>query len=107
MCVRTEVKSPGNSLDVTATRSEDGKTLTVQMVNTGKAALVAHLRLDGFVPRRSTAHATVLAGDWDAINTSEQPGRVKPSESEWPHDLKDGAVSRTLPAYSFTVLQFR
>jgi alpha-L-arabinofuranosidase len=107
LCVRTEVKSPGNSLDVTATRSEDGKTLTVQMVNTGKAALVAHLRLDGFVPRRSTAHATVLAGDWDAINTSEQPGRIKPSESDWRYELNDGTVSRTLPAYSFTVLQFR
>jgi alpha-L-arabinofuranosidase len=107
LCVPTEVRSPGNSLDVAATRSEDGKTLTVQVVNTGKAALVARLRLEGFVPRRSTAHTTVLAGDWEAINTPEQPGHIMPSESDWPYELMDGVVSRTLPAYSFTVLQFR
>jgi alpha-L-arabinofuranosidase len=107
LCVKAEATSPGNTLDVTAARSEDGKTLTLQVVNIGKAALPAHIRLDGFVPRKPAAHTTVLTGDWDAINTPEQPVRIRPSESDWHHGFTGGAVSRTFPAYSFTVLQFR
>jgi alpha-L-arabinofuranosidase len=107
LCVQTEVKSPANTLDAAATRSEDGKTLTVQMVNTGKAVLVANIKLDGFVPRNPAARTAVLTGDWDGINTPEQPGRIKPSESDWHYEFKAGTVSRTLPAYSFTVMRFR
>jgi alpha-L-arabinofuranosidase len=107
LCVKAETTSPGNALDVTATRSEDGKTLTLQVVNTGKTALPAQLKLDGFVPQKPTAHATVLMGDWEAINTPEQPERIKPSESEWQHGSAGGVVSRTFAPYSFTVLQFK
>jgi hypothetical protein len=45
-------------------------------------------------------------GDWDAINTPDRPERIKPSEGEWRHEFKGGAVSRAFPAYSFTVLRF-
>ena len=107
LCVKTEATSAGNALDATATRSEDGKTLTLQVVNTGKTAMPARIMLDGFVPGKRAAHATVLTGDWDAINTPEEPERIKPSESEWQYELKAGAVSRTFPGYSFTVLQFK
>ena len=106
LCVKTDATSPGNALDVTATRSEDAKTLTLQVVNTGKTALQAQLRLDGFVSREPLARATVIMGDWDAINTPDQPERIKPSEGEWQYGLKSGTVSRTFPAYSFTVLRF-
>jgi alpha-L-arabinofuranosidase len=88
-------------------RSEDGKTLTVRVVNIGKVALPARIGLDGFVPRKRAAHTTVLAGDWGAINTPEQPGRIRPSESDWRHGFKDGAISRTFAPYSFTILRFR
>lgn len=107
LCVKTEATSPGNALDVTAARSEDGKTLTVRVVNTGKVALPARIGLDGFVPRKRAAHTTVLTGDWDAINTPEQPGRIRPSESDWRHEFKDGAIGRTFAPYSFTILRFR
>jgi alpha-L-arabinofuranosidase len=79
----------------------------VQVVNTGKTALVANIRLDGFAPRNPAAHITVLTGEWDAFNTPEQPGRIKPSESDWRYELKGGCVSRTLPGYSFTIMRFR
>ena len=88
-------------------RSEDGKTLTVRVVNTGKVALPARISLDGFVPRKRAAHTTILMGDWDAINTPEQPGRIRPSQSDWRHEFKDGAISRTFAPYSFTILRFR
>ena len=108
LCVKTEVQSPGQALDVTATRSEDGKTLTVQVVNTAKVPVPGRIVLDGFVPRKPAARATVLAGDWEGINTPEQPDRIKPSESDWRHEFKDGAVaSRTFPPGSFTILRFK
>ena len=107
LCVKTEVSSPKEALDVAATRSEDGKTLTVQVVNTGKVPLSARIALDGFVPGKPIARATVLQGDWDDINTPQQPDRIKPSEGDWRHEFKDGAVNHTFPPYSFTVLRFR
>ncbi len=91
LCVRTEARSPGNILDVTAARSEDGKMLTLQVVNISKMPLPTRIALEGFVPRHATAHATVLAGDWDAINTPDQPDRIKPTGSDWPHGYRDGA----------------
>ena len=81
--------------------------MTVQVVNTGKLALPARIMMDGFVPRKPAARATVLTGDWDAINTPEQPDHIKPGESAWRHEFKNGAVNYTFLPYSFTVLQFR
>ena len=107
LCVQTEATSPGNALDASATLSEDRKTLTLQVVNTGKVALPTRLELAGFVPHKPTAHATVLTGGWEDTNTPEQPGRVKPDETDWRHDFKDGIVTRTFPPYSFTVMQFK
>jgi alpha-L-arabinofuranosidase len=107
LCVKTDATSPGNALDATALLSEDSKTLTLQVVNTGKVPLPTRIELTGFVPRKAIAHATVLTGDWEAINTPEQPDLVKPVESEWRHDLKGGTSARTFPPYSFTVLRFR
>jgi alpha-L-arabinofuranosidase len=107
LCVRTEVTSPGNALDATATLSKDGKALTLQVVNVSKIPLPTRITLDGFVPRHPTAHAAVLTGDWEAINTPVQPNRVCPIETDWLHELRDGTVSRTFPPNSFTVLHFR
>ena len=107
LCVKTEATSPGNALDASATLSDDGKTLILQVVNTGKLALATRIELTGFVRRKPTAHATVLTGDWEAINTPGQPDHVKPVESEWRHDLKGGTATRTFPPYSFTVLRFK
>jgi alpha-L-arabinofuranosidase len=108
LCVKTEARSPSNALDVTAARSKDGKTLTLQVVNTAKVSMPGRIVLNGFAPRKPAALATVLTGDWEGINTPDQPGRTKPTESDWRHQFKDGAAaSRTFPPCSFTILRFR
>jgi alpha-L-arabinofuranosidase len=107
LCVQTEASSPGNALDATATLSENGKALTLQVVNTSNVALPTRIELSGFVPHKAVAHATVLTGDWDAINTLEQPDRVKPAEGDWHPEFENGAATRTFPPYSFTVLHFK
>ena len=107
LCVKADVRSPNATLDAIATRSEDGQTLIVRVVNTAKVPVPGRIVLEGFVPRKPAAQLTVLAGDWDAINTPEQPDRIKPSESDWRHEFKAGAVSHTFPASSFSVLRFK
>ena len=47
LCVNTDASSPGNALDATATVSEDGHTLTLQVVNIGKIPLPTHIALAG------------------------------------------------------------
>ena len=107
LCVKSEVHSPKDALDATAARSDDGKTLTVRVVNSAKVSIPGRIVLDGFVPRKSVARATVVTGDWDAINTPEQPDCIKPTERDWRHEFKDGTVNYAFPPYSLTVLRFR
>jgi len=63
LCIQADVRSPGDALDVTACKSEDGKTLTLQVVNASTAVLPARIALDGFSPRNPAAHVTVIEGD--------------------------------------------
>ena len=107
LCVKAEATSPGNALDTSATLSDDGKTLILQVVNAGKLASSARIELTGFEPRKPAAHATVLSVDWEAINTPDRPDSVKPTEGDWRPEFKNGAVIRTFPPYSFTVLHFK
>jgi alpha-L-arabinofuranosidase len=107
LCVKADARSPGDALDVTACKSEDGKTLTLQVVNSGAALLSAHVELQGFSPRNPTAHVTILKGDWDGINTPEQPDHIKPTENEWRHGFGTGVASFAFPPRSFTILRFQ
>jgi hypothetical protein len=107
LSVKTEATSPGNALDASATLSEDGKSLTLQVVNTSNVALPTRIELSGFVPHQAVAHATVLTGDLDAINTPEKPDRVRPAEGDWRPVFKNSAATHTFPPHSFTVLHFK
>jgi alpha-L-arabinofuranosidase len=106
LCVKTEVESLGNTLDVAALRSDDGKTLVLQAVNTGNIPLSTHIAIEGFTPRNPAATVTVLTGDWDGINTPARPDRIKPGESVWRHGFKAGAPTCSFPPRSFTILRF-
>jgi alpha-L-arabinofuranosidase len=90
-------------LDVMATRSEDGKTLVLSVVNTSSTALTASISLAGFVSIRPTAHVWTLAAGLSAVNPPDGPETVRPQESAWktPHP----AFVYTFPAHSYTVLR--
>jgi hypothetical protein len=105
-CVSAETKSPGSSLDVTATRSEDGRLLQLQVVNLEGKPLKAELHLQGFSPSKETAKVVTLCGPLGEVNTPEEPDRVVPRTSEWRHSLSDGKASYTFPPYSFTIVRF-
>jgi alpha-L-arabinofuranosidase len=106
LSLKADVQCPGDALDVTACKSDDGKTLTLQVVNTGSQSVPARIALDGFVPHKRTAHVTVLTGDWDGINTPEHPDHIRPTESAWRPDGEAGAATFGFQPRSFTVLRF-
>jgi alpha-L-arabinofuranosidase len=94
-------------LDVSAKRSDDGRSLVLQVVNTNDQPIDARLDLKGFAPRQSSAHIEELTGDLDAVNTAALPGRVCPMTKEWPHGIAAGFPHYRFPAMSFTVMRFQ
>ena len=104
--VKSEVRSPGDCLDVSAKTSQDGKTLVLQVVNMGNDPTTATLILNGFTPRKRTATVEVLAGPLNARNTTDNPERIKPNRTEWEHGLKEGQATFGFLANSFTVIRF-
>lgn len=105
-CVRADVKSPNNSLDVTAKTGEDGKTLQIQVVNLEGKPMPAQMVLEGFVPTSDMAKVVQLSGNLADRNSPEQPNRVAPKESQWRHELREGRTGYTFPPYSFTIIRF-
>ncbi len=104
--VRCAVAGKSTGLDAVASLSKDGKTLVLQVVNTGDEAVGATLTILGFVPSRAAARITTLSGPLGAANTAERPDAVVPQSSEWTHRLADEiATFRFLP-HSFTVIRF-
>ncbi|MEJ0089645.1 MAG: alpha-L-arabinofuranosidase C-terminal domain-containing protein [Limisphaerales bacterium] len=100
-----ESKSPVADLDVSATKSEDGKTLVLQVVNAGEKSLTVPLKISGFIPAKSAAQVLTLEGSLDASNTANMPEAIKPVASGWKHGLKDGETTMTFPVHSFTVIR--
>jgi hypothetical protein len=104
--VGCDVAGAEGGLDAAATRSKDGKTVVLQVVNAMNKEVVARIRLAGFVPRKTAAQATELCGAFEAVNTAAEPDKIVPKRSQWQHGIKDGQTTRAFPAYSFTVLRF-
>jgi alpha-L-arabinofuranosidase len=104
--VNCEVIGAQEGFDAMATRSDDGRTLVLQVVNAMNKEMTAEIELAGFVPRKPAARATELSGDLEAVNTAADSGKIIPQQSQWTHGIKDGKSTRTFPPYSFTVLRF-
>ena len=99
-------ESPVGDLDVSATKSKDGKTLVLQVVNVGAKPATLPLEISGFVPARAVARVITLQGSLDAQNSARTPEAIKPMVAEWKHELKNGRTQVMFPGYSFTVIRF-
>ncbi len=104
LCVDCQTTSPDNALDVTATRSTDGKTLVLQVVNSADTAQTASVNLADFVPRKQVAIWT-LAGALTAVNTPKHPREVVWHKTE----VEQGApgMQYTFLAHSYTILRLQ
>ena len=93
----------GPNLDVTATRSEDGKTLVLHVVNTGSAVQSASLALTGFAGCRPTAQVWTLSAPPQAVNAPASPEAVRVQESTL--QTAGTAFNYTFAANSYTILR--
>jgi alpha-L-arabinofuranosidase len=97
----------GTPLDVTATASQDGRTIVIQVVNASDKPVTAAIDLDGFSPMKGMAEVNELAGPLDADNTARDTQRIMPRARQWAYSAKTGKTSITFGADSFTVIRFQ
>jgi alpha-L-arabinofuranosidase len=106
LAVRTDLTGDTSNLDVSATRSEDGRTVVLQVVNTGREARPVKLQLSGFTPTRPSVRVEELSGALNSHNTATAPDQCRTSYKYWQPAYTAGAATYICPPYSFTVLRF-
>jgi alpha-L-arabinofuranosidase len=103
--VQAMVDGADDALDVTATRSEDGHTVVVKVVNLEGQDQAAMIALEfGRRVGGGRMRTACLTGPLDAVNSPEEPRKIVPVESERLWD--GGPVEHIFPGYSFSILQF-
>ncbi|MGC4044326.1 MAG: alpha-L-arabinofuranosidase C-terminal domain-containing protein [Armatimonas sp.] len=102
--VASETISPNGDLDVTATKSEDGKTLVLKIVNSGATVHRATLNLGEFIPVTS-AEVWTLIENLQTVNTPGAPDLVRPSRSKLA--VSDSTFEYAFKGQSYTILRFR
>ncbi len=105
--LKTDLEGPAQLLDVTATRSEDGKVLILRVVNPDAQSVSVPIHLPGFQPSKPTATGDELAGPLEAANTRQNPKALVPRKIEWKHEAKDETTAAySFAPHSFTILRF-
>lgn len=106
LLVRCDVAGAANDLDANAKRSEDGRALVLQVVNSGGAAVGAEIHLAGFEPGRNEVQVNELSGPLDAVNAADRPDAIVPRRGPWSRQIGDQDAPYTFPPHSFTVMRF-
>lgn len=101
-----EVSGSEGTIDALAKRSEDGKTLALQVVNTGDKPRKARLEVKGFAPVKKEAAVTVLSGSLTVANTAAAPTVIAPKKEGWMHNGKMAGAELVIPAYALMVVKF-
>lgn len=100
LLVSSSVSGESRTLDVTATRSEDGKKVVLHIANIYGDDVNAKFDIAGFGKVQS-AHTLTLAAPLKDANTPENPTKVAPVK----RNIENTAyLTCKIPAYSYTVL---
>lgn len=93
------------NLDVTATRSKDGKSLVLHVVNTDSLSQTASILLNDFVKPNKRVQVWTLAGNLQSQNIPGNSENVATKKTTT--NLLSGTETRyTFPAFSYTILKF-
>ena len=95
----------GQDLDVTATKSTDGESLCLHVVNLGSSEAATWLKIEGLPAINSDARTWTLSGNLNDENTLTNPTGIEPKERDI-HDVSN-SFRYTFPARSYTVLCLR
>lgn len=107
LCVESYVNSYNNSLDVTACKSQDGRMLSLRVVNLDRWGIETEIELRHFTPAHSVADIVQIKGNPTDFNTSENPKQIVPVESRLQIQKENGRMKYIFPAYSFTIINFQ
>ncbi len=105
--IKCELQGAEDRLDVLATKSEDGASVVLRVVNPTDQVVSADIHVKDFVPKESAGTIVELAGTANARNTEARPRAVVPVEKEWEHELKSAKAQREFPPFSVTVISLR
>ncbi|MHA4896686.1 beta-L-arabinofuranosidase domain-containing protein [Pedobacter sp. PWIIR3] len=100
--LRVEALTDG-SLNVTATRSEDGRVLALHVVNTSEE-LKTSIDISGFDRQTERADVYVLSGDLNAKNSPTDPEKYQTVHTVVNLPIKDPVY--VFPANSYTIIKF-
>ncbi len=107
LCIRADAAGDGEAddaaLDITATRSENGRTVVLKIVNLQAQPQPISIDLGTLVGLPSVRINT-LSGPLEGANSPQEPRQIAPVEQEQTRGA--GAFEHVLPGHSFTVLQF-
>jgi alpha-L-arabinofuranosidase len=106
VCVDAKIEGPQDVLDVTATRSDDGRIIQLQVVNMKDQPVDGNIAFGKWVPKGSQYKVEWIAGDLSDKNTEENPKNVVSHKAKKTLKSADGVLSHRFPAYSFSILRF-
>lgn len=104
--IKSQIESSGNSLQASATRSENGKTVVLSVVNPGDKAASASIIIHGYSPTQPVADVEELAGPLNATNSAKAPSQIQPIRKQWQPRFENGTAKYDFQPYSFTVIKF-
>ena len=97
--------STTGSLNVTATRSEDGKVLVLHVVNTDSSAQQTSITLNNFTKRKKQVQVLTLSGVLDAENLPGNPEAIATKKTAIDFPVT-GNSNYTFAPLSYTILRF-
>jgi alpha-L-arabinofuranosidase len=101
----SEVTSPQEELDVTATRSEDGSALVLKVVNLGGRPHRSAVEIRNGRELERRAEVWTLTGRLEERNTPEAPERIRPQQTPFTDAGK--SFEYEFPPHSYTILRLR
>jgi alpha-L-arabinofuranosidase len=107
LCLESYVNSYNNSLDVTACKSQDGKILSLRVVNLDRWDIETEVELMHYTPAQPEAAVVQIKGNLDDVNTAENPKQVVSVSSKIQLPGSSGKLKYCFPAYSFTIINFQ
>jgi len=104
--LEAKVQSPGDDLDMTATRDEAGNLLVLKVVNAGDKPHRSEIEIKGFGGVNPRAEVVQLTGaSLTDRNLPEEPEKIRPSHSTF--DQAAERFSYEFPARSYTILRLK
>ena len=103
--VASEIHSPGDALDILATRNDDSSTLVLNVVNISDKPHRVTIEIAGLGDIISQAEATTLEGHLADLNPPEDPRKIRPTYS--PFNDAGQRFDYNFPADSYTTLRIK